>query len=341
MEARNRVITSDVSALEGAGWQEFVSSHPHASFFQLPAAYQLFMRTKGYEPEVLGIIDERTNRLHGIFLTVIQKENTIYKSLTRRSISWGGPLALEKEDSLDLLIEYDRRIRSRAIYTQIRNLSDQHHLKEAFGHSGYAYKPHLNSMVYTKGYSEEEVLSRMSKSRSRQIRKGLERARLQEAVTAEEFSEFHSILNRLYTTKVMKPLPHLSFFEAFRTLLVPTGQGKLLVVKCDDRIIGGILCAIMPGKAIYEWYIAGLDDEFKETHPSVLATWAAIRYAINEGLNHFDFLGAGSPESSYGVRDFKERFGGETVEFGRFEKIHQPVLMKIGTFGLHMKQWIR
>lgn len=123
--------------------------------------------------------------------------------------------------------------------------------------------------------------------------------------------------------------------------MLPAGLGKLLLVKIDDRIIGGILCAIMPGKAIYEWYIAGLDDEFKDVHPSVLATWAAIRFAIHNRLHHFDFLGAGSPENAYGVRDFKERFGGETIEYGRFEKIHQPMLMKIGTFGIRMKQWIR
>jgi lipid II:glycine glycyltransferase (peptidoglycan interpeptide bridge formation enzyme) len=250
-------------------------------------------------------------------------------------------LATNPLDCIELLKEYDSRFGNRAIYTQIRNINDQHNQIEGYKATGYRYKPHLTSLVRTGGFTEEDVLNRMSKSRSRQIRKGLEYAEVVEATSEVEFGAFYSILKQLYTTRVGKPLPHISFFDNFRKYTLPAGLGKLLLVKAEGKTIGGILCAIMPGKTIYEWYIAGLDDEHKAFHPSVLATWAAIRFAVRNGLDHFDFLGAGSPESSYGVRDFKERFGGETVEYGRFEKIHQPMLMKIGTFGIRMKQWIR
>jgi len=50
----------------------------------------------------------------------------------------------------------------------------------------------------------------------------------------------------------------------------------------------------------------------------------------------FDFMGAGNPYENYGVRDFKKRFGGEIVEYGRFIKINNSFLYKIGEFGLNI-----
>lgn len=337
----SHLLLDDPIQLLKAGWEEYVLKHADGCFFQTPQAYGLFAETYGYEPLVVGLIDENTKQIKGVFLSVLQQENTIYRTLTRRSIAWGAPLTGSPYDSQELLRAYDDMLRNKAIYSQIRNLSSQSETKSPFKAIGYQYKSHLNSIVRTKGRSENELLTAMSKSRARQIRKGLEKAFITEAVSEQEFLAYHSILSRLYKNKVGKPLPPTSFFKAFREIIIPDGYGKLFLVKLQNEVIGGILCAVMPGKAIYEWYIAGLDDDYREIHPSVLATWAAIRYATNSGLDHFDFLGAGSPDSAYGVREFKERFGGETVEYGRFEKVHRPVLMKIGTFGIRIKQWIR
>ena len=53
-------------------------------------------------------------------------------------------------------------------------------------------------------------------------------------------------------------------------------------------------------------------------------------YANNNGIEHFDFMGAGAPDKDYGVRDFKAKFGGELVEHGRFVYICKPWLYKLG-----------
>ena len=46
--------------------------------------------------------------------------------------------------------------------------------------------------------------------------------------------------------------------------------------------------------------------------------WISIDYACKNGIEKFDFMGAGSPDEDYGVRDFKAKFGGSLVEPGRF-----------------------
>ena len=94
------------------------------------------------------------------------------------------------------------------------------------------------------------------------------------------------------------------------------------------------MCPVFVEKAIYEWYVCGLDEEYKEQYPSVMATYAAIEYAKQKGIPMFDFMGAGVPDQPYGVRDFKMEFGGEAVEYGRYLHIRKPLLYKIGKLGV-------
>jgi lipid II:glycine glycyltransferase (peptidoglycan interpeptide bridge formation enzyme) len=67
-----------------------------------------------------------------------------------------------------------------------------------------------------------------------------------------------------------------------------------------------------------------------------MATYAAIEYAKQNELPVFDFMGAGVPQKTYGVRDFKMEFNGEVVEYGRYLCIRKPLLYKIGKFGVEL-----
>jgi lipid II:glycine glycyltransferase (peptidoglycan interpeptide bridge formation enzyme) len=110
--------------------------------------------------------------------------------------------------------------------------------------------------------------------------------------------------------------------------------GKYFLIKYNNDIIGGIMCPITAGKVIYEWYVVGLDSKYDGVYPSVLATWAPIDYALKNRLHYFDFMGAGKPEADYGVREFKAKFGGKMVNYGRFERINNRLLYQFGKFGI-------
>ena len=66
-----------------------------------------------------------------------------------------------------------------------------------------------------------------------------------------------------------------------------------------------------------------------------------MEWGSNNGYKIFDFGGAGKPNLAYGVRDHKLKFGGELVEFGRFEKVHNKFLMKVGELGLKLYKFIK
>ena len=85
---------------------------------------------------------------------------------------------------------------------------------------------------------------------------------------------------------------------------------------------------------VYEWFECGRDAEYEKQYPSVMATYAGMAYAAEHGIARCDFMGAGVPGVPYGVRDFKERFGGKMVEHGRFLYIAKPILYQIGAWGV-------
>ena len=100
------------------------------------------------------------------------------------------------------------------------------------------------------------------------------------------------------------------------------------MVKCfiaiyNDSIIGTIWLLAYNGR-VYNWY-AGSQREQLNKSPNDLLVWNAIQWGIENRYKIFDFGGAGKPGEKYGVRDFKKKFGGKEVCFGRFEQIHRPL----------------
>jgi len=64
--------------------------------------------------------------------------------------------------------------------------------------------------------------------------------------------------------------------------------------------------------------------------------WHILKEGANNSYHTFNFGGAGKPNEEYGVREFKRRFGGEMVNFGRYTKVYSPIRMKIAEKGFEV-----
>ena len=214
------------------------------------------------------------------------------------------------------------------IYIETRNLNDYSKWRGAFEKARFEYMRHLNFHIDCT--DKEAMWERLSEVRRRQVKKAISNGVeiKSEGISEAEIREWYQILKDLYAKKVKTPLFPLEFFLSFYRKDI----GKYLLVKYRGKVIGGMICPIMDGRTIYEWYICGLDNEYREQYPSVMATWAAMEYANEHGLARFDVMGAGVPGVPYGVRDFKAEFGGELVEQGRFLCVCKPWLYRLGTF---------
>lgn len=324
----NLVIHSTFSEIDSEKWHELVNQSPFASIFQSREMYLFWEQQKEHDPFVVAISEN--NRLVALCSGVIMYSGRgVKKGLTQRAIISGGPLLSEVTDITSilkvLLQTTDQLLKSKAIYAEIRNLLDYSEYARVFTEAGWNYKPHLN--FHLDSSNEEEAISRLNKDKKRQINKSLkEGAKIIEATHSKQVQDFYEILQNLYKTRVKTPLPDFSFFQSF----FESQLGKYFLIEYEGKIVGGIMCPILSHKVIYNWYVCGMDRELKKVHPSILATWSAIKYGFDNGIPVFDFMGAGAPDKDYGVRDFKAQFGGVLVEHGRFYKVYQPILYKLG-----------
>ncbi|MBC8485516.1 MAG: peptidoglycan bridge formation glycyltransferase FemA/FemB family protein [Bacteroidetes bacterium] len=341
---RYTVIT-DINKIDRRDWDLFVQEHPNGTVFQSSETYFLFKNAQNFEPVPVLVSDDKG--IKGVLLAVIIKE---YSSkigfFTSRTVIYGGPLIdpsiKDISRVLDLLLkELIKKVKNKSIFIQFRNFFEwSEEYKDVFTQNGFQYLERLNFLVDTS--TEQLVKKRMSKSKLRQIRKGLEAgAEIIEPENIEQVREFYNILYYLYKYRVKKPLPKWSFFESFYQQSKENKLGIIRLIKYDNKIIGGILSPVFPGKVIYEWYVCGLDLEYKHVYPSILATWAAIDYALKNNIRTFDFMGVGVPDKDYGVRDFKAKFGGEQVNYGRFGRINNKFLYAITEIGFNLLALLR
>jgi serine/alanine adding enzyme len=314
-------------------WNLLVNTSHFATPFQTNEFFKLINSIPDFSATAVAIED--SGLLLALAVITMQKEQGIKGYFSRRGIIYGGPLFdFQNKDASDFLLKIlSSSIGDNLIYIETRNLSDYGNYKEIFKNHGWVYIPYLNFNLNTR--DKGSMTHAISISRLRQIKKTLKSGTFwKEAVTVEEVRAFYKILLSLYQKKIKKPLFPWEFFrQCFEQKF-----GKYLLVYFNEKIIGGIMCPIIRNKAIYEFYVCGLDEDYKEQYPSVMATWAAMEYANQNNIPVFNFMGAGKPNERYGVREFKARFGGEVVEYGRFLKINNHFMYNLGKFGLKLSK---
>ncbi len=345
-------------------WSRLVRTSATGTWFQTPEAYEFFASMpEFFRPFVVAIINDANGdngdatlnggALRGVCVGYVTKEkNAIKQYFTRRAIIIGGP-CLADDCSMDEAETLMKAVRQQLvignwplvnapIYIETRNFNDYSRWKGAFEKAGFEYQKHLNFHVDTS--SVEIVEANLGKSRKRDIR-----TTIREGVTIVELNgglinddatlngemirlvhEYYEILSDLYKTKVKTPLFPESFFQT----LAKHPDARFLLTELNSKIIGGTVCVAQEGKCLYEWFACGEDGVYPHVFPSCYATYSGIRYAAEHNMPRFDMMGAGKPDGAYGVRDFKAKFGGKEVEYGRFICVTKPVLYKIGAVGV-------
>ena len=337
-------LISDYRKIDFDKWDDFVNNHPCGTVFQSSDMYLLFNNTRNFDP--VPILMMQDGKVTGLMLAVVIKEYSgVIGYFSARTVIYGGPLIDPQSDRPDLILdqmlaELIVKVKSRSIFIQFRNFTDMSGTKNIFERNGFKFMERLNYLVDTS--SEKAIKQNISDSKLRQIKKGLKAgATIIEPDDIGQVKEFYQILQYLYKYKVKKPLPCWEFFMNFYEQSKNGKLGIIRLIKYDGRIIGGILSPVFNKKVIYEWYVCGLDEKFKNVYPSVLATWAPIDYALKNNLQTFDFMGVGIPDRDYGVREFKAKFGGEMVNFGRFGRINNKFLYAITEIGFNILALMR
>ena len=335
----NYSIITNANDINKGKWSDFVTSHPKGNAFQTVDMYNVYENTKKYEPVFLAALDDQ-NEICAILLAVIQREYPgVLGRLTTRSIIHGGPLIKnDAPDILDFILKkYNEIIVKKAIYSQFRNFRDWDSTNIIFEKNGFVYENHLNILVdLTK--SEEQLWKEVHSKRRNEVRRARKEGTSFSVKTSESsLKNCYAILQEVYD-RAKLPIPEYSFFY---NLFHMHQEARLLVFTAyyKDEIIGCML-ALCFGDTIYDFYAGSLKTFYKK-YPNDLIPWEVFKWGKKNNFKVFDFGGAGKLDVAYGVREYKKKFGGQFVEFGRYEQIHQPIMFKIAKIGFKIWQNIK
>lgn len=308
-------------------WTNFVYEHPNGNIFQTPEMFDVYKNTKNCEPTFLAVGDSENNII-GILIAVVHKEfGRFFGKFTARAIVWGGPLIKPIKNRgaiIDFLLKaLDEILRGEVIYVQFRNLCEFSQDKASFLNNNYIYEDHLDYYINLT-FSEEELLSKMSDSR----RKNIKRALGSDLQTIEMddpagIEIFYDLLRSTYR-RIKMPYPSLEFFNNAFRFLWNKGMLILFLISQKEKNITG-RAVLVYRNTIYDWY-AGSTREAFASYANDLIIWRIIVWGKKEGCKLFDFGGAGSPDIYYGPGEYKRRFGGEQLNYGRFTKVYKKTL---------------
>ncbi len=319
-----------VQDLDEDVWRAFVDNHPDVQIFHTPDMHQAFAKTKGYKTQVWATIDDNKQPL-AIFLPVeITIKGGIFRSFTTRAVVYGSVLCSPDPDSQEalrlLLLAYNKSVKGKILFTELRNTVDISSMQPVLNDCGFIHEEHLNFFIDLTRPTDEILKSIRSNAR-RNIKKARKMGLVIEEVdNSDQIPAVYDLLKHVYK-RLQVPLSGISLFQSSFEILYPKGMFKILVAKAEGEIIGALTLLINNGIILY-WY-TGVLRKFSAYRAADFLVWHTLEWGSQNGYRLFDFGGGGKPDEEYGVRDFKAKYGGDLVNYGRNISVHSPAQLKL------------
>jgi serine/alanine adding enzyme len=324
-------IINDPEEIDRKAWADFVNNHPNGNIFQSPNMFEVYENSPLQKPYIFACYD-LNSELCGILLANILKVSSGFTGIfSSRSIIQGGPLIKnELPEIFELIIQYyNRFIKNKVIYSQFRNQWVSKHT-DVFLKNGYEYEDHLN--IYIDLTKSQEVLwNELHTNRKKNLKKSTKAlVEIKEIQQANELKDGYEILKEVYKNANV-PLAPEQFFKNAWNVLQKENLIKIFGAYHGRELLG-IRLILCYKNVITDWYAGSFQKHYNK-YPNDLLLWEIFLWGRNNKYELFDFGGAGKPSVPYGVRDYKIKFGGNLVNFGRFENIHKPLIYKFSLIG--------
>lgn len=315
--------------IDPSKWNTFMVRNDHGSFFHSPEAYKLYNKLgKG---GFIGLINQNGDVL-GICCFCVQSFGPFpFKQFFKRIIINSNILVAEGNIQLlkIILTELISISKNISIYTEIRNIIASE-APEVFQHSGFVFKPHLNIVNYLE-YDEAKMYNLLTPARKRGIKKAMTNNfsfKNLKWSSKNEIITGYKLIKETY--RIIKlPVPTIDVFHFINEDL--SEKSRLFFALFDEN---DEMCVFLTGfifeKTFYGYYVGSKNENsFLKKRPLDLFYWELMKFLSKAGYSYLNWMGAGSPDKEYGVRDFKKQYGGKLFETGRFIYINRPILYKL------------
>lgn len=321
-----------ITTPEKEEWNDFVKAS-NGSIFQRHEMKEVYDKTKNYKSLLLAV--KSGNEIKAGMLAELRDEKPGFLGFAKRAVVEGGPLYSEKDALKALIREYDKLIKGKVVFSQLFNLHDMSDAKGTLGEEGYSFEDELNYLIGLEK-SETELFSGIHKSRRKNIKKAEGKVNVVE-MEKEQLPVFYRLV-KTTLGRARVPVADISLYESAFEILKPKNMAHFYLAEYSDEFIGARAALDCRG-IVYDW-AAGASEKHLDLFPNDILVWHILK--SNAGKRkYFDFQGAGKPGSNYGPGEFKRRFGGKEVNYGRFKKVISPVKNKVTMAGFKIYQKIK
>ncbi len=326
-----------VDTLDREQWNEFVCDHPKGSIFHTPEMFQVFNHAKGFQPTLWAVIS-KNGQVEAFFTPVQVTLNNLIRRFTTRAISYGSVICSPTDkgrQALSLLLNtYVHENKRKSLFTELRNVSELQSEQSVLQELGFDYEDHLNYLIDLGRPSEKIFLDIGARTR-KNIRHGLNKGEvnIREATHPDELRICYDLLSQTYQAARV-PLANHSLFDAAFDLLHPKGMIRFTLAYVGV-VPAAVSVELLYKDVMYGWY-GGMDRSFSRYVPNELLMWHILKWGSENGYKLYDFGGAGNPNQKYPVRDFKAKFGGKLVCYGRNTYVHQPGMLWLSKQGYEL-----
>lgn len=302
---------------------------------------RVFQKTRKNSPEVWGAFSPEGKLLALLPLTRV----SVFAELPilTRAVAYGGVAVRPDTEGhaalKQLLRTYNHAARHRTLFTELRHLADRDNLQPMLGDHGFAYEDHLDYLI-DLNQSEEELLQNFSTSNRKHIRRALRRQEVTVAsvTSRDQVRVCYQLIQRSYQAAHVPVADESLFLSAF-DVLYPLQKIKFWLAWVDGHAVASSV-ELLHKDIVYGWY-SGIDRDYGRFMPGETLMWHILSWAITNGYRVYDFGGGGKPDKTYPVRDFKAKFGGQLVCFGRNLYIHHPGWLWFSRVGYHLlRRWL-
>jgi serine/alanine adding enzyme len=324
-----------VNTLNENIWRDFAAKQPQGNIFHTPEMFKVFERARGHRPLIQAVLNNHDEILALLLPVQITLMDGLFRNITTRAIAYGSILCAPDSHGVQaltlLLRTYSHTAKHQALFTELRNLADFSHLQEVFEQNGFVYAEYLDYLIDLNG-TPEQILQNIGARTRKHIRQGLRKENVKVEMLAErnQLNKWYELVSKSYR-EARVPLADRSLFEAAYDILEPKGMVQFWLGSIGADYVAAS-AELLYKDVIYGWY-SGVDREFGDDQPGEMLMWQVLSWGAQNGYKTYDFGGAGIPGEIYGVRDFKAKFGGQLVSYGRNTLVHAQTLLRISERG--------
>jgi hypothetical protein len=316
-------------------WQNYVDQHPSGNIFHTREMFHVFENSDKCKPTLIAALDQRGLPLAILLPVQITLKNGILRHITTRSIAYGSVLwnfSPQGFEALDCLLHtYLQSNDHTSLFTELRNISNLFEVQPILSRHGFVYADHLNYLINLNA-APEAVFQNIGHRTRKNIRHGLNRGDvvIKQIQDRSQIPACYNLLRQTYQAAQV-PLADISLFESAFDVLYPKGMIRFSLAYVGSQVAATSV-ELLYKTSMYGWY-GGMDREYSAHAPNEILMWKILEWGVQNGYHTYDFGGAGKPGEEYGVRDFKAKFGGQLVNYGRNICVHNKALFKVAEIG--------